>query len=1124
MPIQDQRPCVCRLIPLAKRWCTVPRWRPRRWPSNKLQLEPLEPRQLLAASPIISEFLARNDGGLRDGDGNSPDWIELFNAGDAAIDLAGYHLTDSTDDLDQWTFPSVRLDPGDYLVVFASAQDRNDYVDPAGYLHTNFALRQSGDYLALVDPAGMVVSHYGTATANFPAQLPNVSFGRAQRLELVNPTSQTTYLVPLDDRVSQNWTQPDFDAAASGFAQGTASLGFETRPSNRTNFVGQFQTALPEGAHAIYARMEFELPNAAAIANLSMRLKYDNGFVAYLNGAPVAQENAPENPGWFSTAADSSRSDEEALQFVDWNLTDHVDALVNGKNVLAIHAMNHPADNSDMLLVAELSASASDLLAAIGQPTRIGYMPTPTPGAPNVSNDEVFAGFVADTRFSVDRGFYDAPVTVEITTQTPGAQIRYTTDGSAPGPTHGAVYSAPITIRRTTPLRAAAFRPDFLPSNVDTQTYLFLDNVLTQDGQGLPETWGTFSFGSTEADIGAPVPANYEVDPKVVNDPRYRDTLKNDLRALPTLSVVMNPDDLWNPNRGIYTHPLEEGIEWERPGSAELIAPDGQTLFQIDAGIRIHGGFGRRPEATAKHSLRLLFKGEYGATKFVYPWFGQDQVDRFDTIVLRANYNYSWARGNRTGTQTGKDYTLVTDRWGSVTQQQMGGLAPNGTFVHLYINGLYWGVYNPTERPDASFMAEHLGGDKEDYDVLTQDGVMDGDNQAWNELGRGLLRQRPVDYNAVKEVVDITNYIDYMILNQFGGNGDWPQNNWYVSRKREPGAKWHFHAWDTEFFFINLNENRISGLPNEGPGQIFNPLRNNDEFRLLFADRIHRHLFNDGALSPQANIARLNTLAEPLDRAVVGESARWGDAWMNQVSPPRTRDDDWLPRLEVLRTVYFPQRNDIVIAQYRRVELYPQTDAPEFNQHGGTVPAGFQLSISNPGGAGTVYYTTDGSDPRAGDGSVAPQAIAFAGAPILLKVSPLVKARVLNGAEWSALTEASFSTTDAPSPEPITPLAGDANRDGRFDQLDLVLVLQGGKYATGKPAGWSEGDWNGDGIFDSKDIVAALATGRFLASPEAALSAGRVSTSTGSGTGSAIEDPIEQQLALDDWFAQMASR
>ncbi len=413
------------------------------------------------------------------------------------------------------------------------------------------------------------------------------------------------------------------------------------------------------------------------------------------------------------------------------------------------------------------------------------------------------------------------------------------------------------------------------------------------------------------------------------------------------VSLVLAPEDLWSEESGIYAHPVEEGVAWERPGSVELIDVDGTGAMQIDAGVRIHGGFGRRPAATGKHSFRLFFKGTYGDAKLDYPWFGTDGVDEFDTIVLRANYNYSWARGNRGGEQTGKDYTLVTDRWAAVSQTEMGGLAPQGTFVQLFVNGLYWGVYNPTERPDASFQASHRGGTEQDYDVQNHEGLVAGEPTAWNDLRR-FVRSNRADLAAVDTLLDVDNFIDYMILNQFGGNGDWPQNNWYASRRRAEGERWQFHSWDAEFFFIDVQADRINSIDSSGPGELFSLLQRNDDFRLRFADRIQQLLFNDGVLTPQNNIRRLDALAAVVDRAVVGESARWGDAWMNQVDPPRTRDDDWLPRLDQLRTEYFPARNDIVIAQYRRRGLYPQLDAPQFSQHGGALPPDESLSLSHP--------------------------------------------------------------------------------------------------------------------------------------------------------------------------------
>jgi hypothetical protein len=133
-----------------------------------------------------------------------------------------------------------------------------------------------------------------------------------------------------------------------------------------------------------------------------------------------------------------------------------------------------------MLLISELDAAASDLSAVTGQAVSYGYMTTPTPGAANASSDEVYAGFVADTQFSVNRGFYYEPFQVEITTDTEGAQIRYTMDGSTPTEVHGSVYSGPITVATTTPLRAAAFKEAYLSTNVDTQTYIFVNDVSKQ--------------------------------------------------------------------------------------------------------------------------------------------------------------------------------------------------------------------------------------------------------------------------------------------------------------------------------------------------------------------------------------------------------------------------------------------------------------------------------------------------------------------------------------------------------------------------------------------------------------------------------------------------------------------
>jgi hypothetical protein len=910
-------------------------WRKR----NRIVGEQLEPRCLLAAGAIITEFMAINDGSLVDGDGRSPDWIEIHNPTSMPVDMTGYHLTDSRQRPTRWSFPAVEIPPSGYLVVFASSRGEPD---SAGHLHTNFSLSGDGEFIALTDANGNILSAYSADGSDYPRQSSNVSYGIAQ--------------------------------------------------------------------------------------------------------------------------------------------------------------------------------SPSELVSA-----RTGYMAMPTPGAPNVDNSGIADGLVADTRFSIKRGFHQEPITVAMTTETTGATIHYTIDGSAPTISHGLTYTEPLRIDRTTTLRAIAFRDQWIPTNVDTQSYIFVDDVVEQMGTGLPTTWGTFPFGSTEAAQGSPVPANYAMDPEVVQDPRYQATIRDDLQSLPVISIVMDPDDLWSEERGIYSNTLREGAEWERAASIEMFDSAEGTRFQVDAGVRIHGGFGRRPSATAKHSFRLFFKAQYGASKLEYPIFGSQGPDEFDTIVLRANYNYSWARGNRTGTQTGKDYTLVTDRWAAEAQHAMGGLPPSGNFVHLYVNGLYWGVYNPVERPDASFLAAHQGASKEDYDVMNHEGVVDGTSAAWNEM-LSVIRQRPLDMQAVESILDIDNYIDYLILNQFGGNGDWPQNNWYASRRQESGERWQFHTWDAEFFFIGLQDNRVSSLPSEGPGVIFARLRSNEEFRIRFADRIYQHFFHDGALTPAANIERLDQLAAIVDRAMVGESARWGDAWMDQVSPPRTRDDDWLPRLQYLRHEYFPKRHDIVMNQYRSARLYPAVEPPVLSQNGGAIHGALPLQISSTSDSSVVYVTFDGSDPRLPGGEVNLVAARDASLQPTWTVTPgtTLKARAWLDGQWSALVDVTFSHLgdlnrdqqlgiddidllcaavlesfkderfdvnrdgelsgadfDWLVRDLIGTTPGDVNLDRIFDSADLVAVFQAGQYEDQIPRNstWRTGDWNCDGEFTSADLVAAFQAG-----------------------------------------------
>lgn len=104
---------------------------------------------LVQGQVVINEFSSSNNGIVMDEDNDSPDWIELYNSSAAAVDLEGWGITDDSLKPFKWTFPSRTLQPGEYLLVFASAKDRK-----GAMLHTNFKLEKGLEPLLLFEPAG----------------------------------------------------------------------------------------------------------------------------------------------------------------------------------------------------------------------------------------------------------------------------------------------------------------------------------------------------------------------------------------------------------------------------------------------------------------------------------------------------------------------------------------------------------------------------------------------------------------------------------------------------------------------------------------------------------------------------------------------------------------------------------------------------------------------------------------------------------------------------------------------------------------------------------------------------------------------------------------------------------
>jgi hypothetical protein len=539
------------------------------------------------------------------------------------------------------------------------------------------------------------------------------------------------------------------------------------------------------------------------------------------------------------------------------------------------------------------------------------------------------------------------------------------------------------------------------------------------------------------------------MDPRIVNDSRYNSRLKDDLQSIPTLSIVTGKK-----NFDIYVNALERGEAWERPASIEFFDPnDDNREFQINAGLRMQG-VSNRWEFMPKKSFRLFFKGKYGATKLEYPIFPDSPVDKFDTLVLRGGANRGYA-----GYIDAVDYTQVTytrDEWMRASQVAMSGVGSYGIFVHLYLNGLYWGLYNVVERPDASFASAYLGGEKEDWfagkhgaTILNPDEVergeemkvkyieeISGSNERYEKLhelaGLGDLSD-PEKYAAIKPYIDTVQFSDYVILNLYAGNNDWNDNNWYANVRNNPPGSLKYFMWDAELTWDNgarLYLGKTS--PHHKIRPLFLALLENPDFKMEFADRIYKNLFNDGPLTDANSQARWLRINNQIDRAIVGESARWGDA--RYTDNPIDRDDWLRARDAVLAQMEGNSAKFIMIM--REAGYYPDIDPPVFNQPGGRVAAGFELTMPPPSpslkeeGGGTIYYTTDSSDPRVQvTGAIASTAHTY-NVPLVLTSTTHIKARTLADGDWSALNEATFIVEQSDSRLQITemmynPVGGD---------------------------------------------------------------------------------------------------
>ncbi len=565
------------------------------------------------------------------------------------------------------------------------------------------------------------------------------------------------------------------------------------------------------------------------------------------------------------------------------------------------------------------------------------FFPTATPGA---ENNEAYLGFVESPEFSHFRGFYETDFDVIIASVTPGVAVYYTVDGSEPIENEvpsatASLYPGALHIDGTTCLRATAIKTGWLPSPATTHTYI---------------------FGASDGLKSLPVIS-------LVGDANKTFFEPNGIMAI--VGGYYDSSGVWQPDGpDSYNNPMQRGIEYERPVSAELLWADGNEL-QIDCGIRVRGSGYTRPRYTRgddwwgcwnknRFSFNLFFRSSYGSKRLEYAIFPFTDIERYRSIALRGGHNDSCN-------------PFIRDEWARRLHKQMGAVEVTGSFLNLCLNGDYKFYYNPCGRIDQEFLQEWFKTDSE-FDIITNSGVRDGDNVAFNSLVnyvRGHDLSINAHYQYVAERLDIEAFIDYLVLQIYSGNWDWPVNNWTVHRERAAGGKFRFGVWDAEGladawalgaslektafdsfpFWWTWSAPGLNNIEDGGMCELYRAMKANADFRQLWADRTHKHFNNGGTLSKQNLETRFWELADEVSGVI-----EYIDTYMVDT--------------------FIPLREGPVLAAFDANGLFKLAmAAPMFKingayQHGGYISSGDQLSMVDPCSAGTIYYTLDGNDPR----------------------------------------------------------------------------------------------------------------------------------------------------------------
>jgi hypothetical protein len=332
-----------------------------------------------SAGVMISEFMASNDRTLKDDFQQDADWIELVNPGAEPVDLAGWRLTDRAQQPSMWVFPSVVLPPGGHLLVYATGRNRRL---PDAPLHTNFSLAAGGEYLGLIRPDGTAATEFAPA---YPPQVTDVSYGYPREsLQTALPAGspgQVGVPVSLSDFQTHfaDWRTSLAERSGTSWQSCRSGIGFDDPEAAYGAWIhpeGEISARLRNQTRSACLRLPFAITDPADVQSLRLRMRWDDGFIAWINGVEIARNAAPATPAWNSLAT-SNRNEALNESWTDFIVPGSSLPLQAGTNLLAIQGFNVTTGSSDFLILPVLDVTYT------ADSVEPGYFTSPTPGQPN---------------------------------------------------------------------------------------------------------------------------------------------------------------------------------------------------------------------------------------------------------------------------------------------------------------------------------------------------------------------------------------------------------------------------------------------------------------------------------------------------------------------------------------------------------------------------------------------------------------------------------------------------------------------------------------------------------------------------------------------------------------------